>query len=161
MCICYILVWMVLELTQNLKKELQALLHEKEDINLAFTNMLTTSRPYHLQKWEFRSGIPIQNFNDLSFFKSAAWLEDYVGLSAVTWIAAEFPKKLELHSVCVWNMCRFYAFVGNMHVCMWWKCIWYCFQYTCFFISIQKLGFRLGYAYAECEFRLTRCSQYA
>ena len=125
---------------RKFEKELQASLHEKEDTSiLLFRNMLTRSHPHRLQKWDFRSRLPIRDF----FFKlSAAQREDYVGVDVVTGIAAELAKKfgatrwLCMKQVWIFRICEKYAYDEDA--------FWYCFQYTCFFISIQKLEFMLG-----------------
>ena len=124
---------MVLELIQNLKKELEALLHEKADISV----LLLGACSLHPVHTTFKNGISEVDllcetfFNDLGFFKlSAARLEDYVGVGVAIGIAAEFAKKSgAMRWLCmkqVWILCIWekYAYDGNT--------LWYCFQYTCF-----------------------------
>ena len=47
------------QVNTKFEKDLQALLYQKEDINLAYRNMLTTSCSHCIQIWYFRSGLSI------------------------------------------------------------------------------------------------------
>ena len=113
---------MVLELIQNLKKELEALLHEKANISV----LLLGACSLHPVHTTFKNGISEVDllcetfFNDLGFFKlSEAQLEDYVGVGVSTGIAAEFAKTfgatrwLCMKQIWILCICEKYAYDGN------------------------------------------------
>ena len=84
--------------TTKFEKEMQALLHEKEDTPI----LLLGTCLLHFVHTVFKNGISEVDFSFETFFKylsffiklSATQREDYVGFGVATGIAAEFAEKI-------------------------------------------------------------------
>lgn len=134
------------------QKELQAYLHEKEEIAILPLGTCLL----HLIHNVFKNGISEVSFPSETFFNDLRFLVK---------VSSAQRDKMDCWSWCCYmNSCwvckEVWSYIvavyetgtGVTHlweICMWWKCILILLPVFMFF----KLEFRLGYAYAKCKFR--------